>query len=178
MSTKAGRVVIISGGICSGKSLVAASLSQELHCPIGSFGDAVRSVATARGVEHTRAHLQALGEEMVESRPEELCQAMLSLADWPSTSNLIVEGMRHKHIMDILRSLVLPSTSHLVFLDVPRSVRQDRLRLRDGIGDLAELEKHSTERQVLKELVETADHRIDGDRDSKIVCQDILGLLQ
>lgn len=178
MNTKTGRVIVISGGICSGKSRVAACLSQKLQCSIGSFGNAVRSIATARGIEHTRDYLQTLGEEMVGSKPEDLCEAMLSLANWSKTSDLVVEGMRHKHMMDLLRSLVLPSSSKLVFLDVSKSVRQDRLLLRDGKGDLEELEKHSTERQVLTELLQAADHIIDGDRDSNSVCEDILNALR
>ena len=177
MSTDTGRVIVISGGICSGKSAVARCLSEKLNCPVGSFGMAVRSIATSRGIEHKRSNLQTLGKQLVESTPEELCQVMLELASWTQSTDLIVEGMRHTHVMDLLRRMVLPSTSYLVFLNVPRLIRQERLILRDGKGDLQDLEKHSTERQVLTVLCKAADHILDGDQSTEAVCNDILGLM-
>jgi adenylate kinase family enzyme len=158
-----GIVVGIIGKIRSGKSSLSQNLSQNLNWPHVSFGDEVRRIAKQRGLELSREVLQDIGQDLVENRAQEFCEAVLAQAEWQPGDSLIVDGIRHLKVVEILRELVRPSVLQLVYVKTADRILESRLavEIKDG-QDLESLEHHSTEVQVGTVLPTVADLIVDG----------------
>ena len=160
------RVVVgIVGKIRSGKSSLSRSLADDLKWPCVSFGDQVRCVAQQRGLDNSREALQEVGEDLVEKEPRKFCEAVLAQADWQPGQSLILDGIRHLKIVEILRFLVRPSVLRLVYIKASDRLRESRLvgEIHDR-RDLNRIEHHSTEVQVGTILPNLADLVVDGAR--------------
>ncbi len=168
-------VLAFSGAIASGKTSLSTAVAQLLGCPRVSFGEQVRRIAKERGLPASREQLQFLGELLVREQPEDLCLAVLRQADWRAGSSLVIDGVRHAEILQMLRVLVTPCELKLVFIAVDDRTRAAR---RPGTCKkpeaLSALDAHSTERQVMSELPDIADLLVDGTKDIKALANEIV----
>lgn len=161
----AGVVVGIIGKIRSGKSSLSRGLSENLNWPYVSFGDEVRSITGRRGLSPSREVLQKIGEELVAKSPQEFCEAVLAQAQWQPGEWLVVDGIRHLKIVEILRDLVRPSVLRLVYVRTADDVRESRLANEiNEPEDLERIEHHSTEEQVGTILPSLIDLTVDGEK--------------
>lgn len=112
----------------SGKSTLARALSENIPgSAVVSFGDAVRARAESEGMDtEDRTVLLDLGQRWVSSDPEAFCRAVLQRAAQPHTL-LIIDGIRHTHIAELLRELLRPRRLILAYLRLPRSTLVARL---------------------------------------------------
>jgi dephospho-CoA kinase len=158
-----GIVVGIIGKIRSGKSSLSQGLSENLNWPYVSFGDEVRRIAKQRGLEPSREVLQEIGQDLVYNSAQEFCKAVLAQAEWQPGESLVVDGIRHLEVVEILRELVRPSALRLVYLKTADQIRESRLAAEiKGRQDLESIEHHSTEVQVGTVLPNVADLIVDG----------------
>lgn len=159
----AGVIVGVIGKIRSGKSSLSRGLSENLNWPYVSFGDEVRKIARGRGLNQSREVLQEIGEELVVKGAKEFCEAVLAQGEWHPGQSLVVDGIRHAKIVEILGDLVSPSVLRLVYVKTANDVREGRLanEINDG-QELHRMEHHSTEVQVGTILQNLADLVVDG----------------
>lgn len=158
-------VLGIIGKIGSGKSSLSRCLSDTLAWPYASFGDYVRSITRQRGLDPSRESLQEVGEDLVATNAKGFCEAVLAQAQWRPGQSLIVDGIRHLEIVEILRDLVRPSVMRLVYVKTADSVRESRLADEiEGWQELETIELHSTEEQVATILPRIVDLTVDGEK--------------
>ena len=140
-------LVLIAGPIRSGKSTLARYIAERFGgMPVG-FGDAIRERTLALGLPSERASWQQVGERWVAEDPEGLCDAVLAPArDQPL---VVVDGVRHRHVCDLLRAREGGRQVVLVYVDADLSIRRARLE-RDGTrGSAADrILAHSTETEL------------------------------
>ena len=180
MSSSRYQVIGLAGQIGSGKSSVGQGVASALECPLASFGDHVRRVASQRGLDHTREILQAVGEELINTlAAEEFVARVVADSGWVRTSGLVIEGIRHPHIAECVSTYVRPAAYSLIFLDAPRELRELRVRERDSISptELSGIEKHSTERDVATRIRELADHVVPATADVQAAVSEVLKVL-
>ena len=153
----------LSGKIGSGKSTLALELANTLRCPRVGFGDYVRIVARKLGLSESRETLQGVGESLLAADPEGFCRAVIGQANWDPSQSLIVDGIRHKQVVDIIRQLVAPTRFVLMFVSADDRLRESRLIARDEEDSMTmqQIESHSTEREVASELRLLADIEVD-----------------
>ena len=152
--------LVFSGRIGSGKTQLSKAVASAIGFRWSSFGSTLKNIAGERGLPITRENLQALGEKMVATEPEELCRRVLVEAEPFGAQPIVIDGLRHRHIRDMLQRLLFPQRLLVIYVDVPDVIRLERLRLRDGFTDaeIRSLEEHSTEIQVAVEIRSIADY--------------------
>jgi dephospho-CoA kinase len=143
-------VLGFAGHMGSGKSKLSKATASRLGCPISSFGDVVRDEAKSRGVPLTRHNLQTIGQQLIETRLQEFCDAVISrIGDWHRSGRLVIDGFRHLEALVATRGLVQPVPLSLIFVDTPDELRTARLKAREPEVSLhPEYESHPTERSV------------------------------
>jgi cytidylate kinase len=149
-----------SGAIASGKTAISSQVAELLNWPRIAFGDFVRANATARGLPHSRAVLQTIGEELIEKRGwTGFCRSVLGMVDWAPGRSIVIDGVRHTEVVSTLRVLVAPSEFLLVFVKADAALRRHRLAARCATeaSDLVIVESHSTEKQLVDALPALAD---------------------
>lgn len=149
----------MSGQIGSGKSTIARALAESVGCSTASFGGYVRYVARSLGYDENRATLQQLGADLVRD-PETFCFNMLAqqVPDFVPGQRLVIDGIRHIRIANVLEVLVRPSRFVLVYMSVDYRVRLQRLQTREfDLTHLRTLDAHSTEHDVTARLRGRAD---------------------
>jgi adenylate kinase family enzyme len=167
-------VLAFSGGIRSGKSTVSTGVAEALGCPRVSFGNYVRMITQFRGLEECRKSWQAVGESLIQEDLNQFCGAVLAQAPWEPGGPLVVDGVRHVKVAQALKSLVSPSGLRLIYIDADDAIREQRLR--ETCPDekpLAQLDQHSTEVQVIRELRDLADFVVDGTRPADELTREI-----
>jgi tRNA uridine 5-carbamoylmethylation protein Kti12 len=159
------QVLAFSGKIGSGKSTLSAQVAKALNWKLASFGDYVRTVAKSEGLELSREVLQDLGASLVE-RPEEFCRSVLAHYGWQFGEPLVIEGVRHKEILEALQRIVAPLELRVVFLEIGDEERQRRMRAEESMesDQMKRVETHSTEKQVSEVLPDMADLTVSADR--------------
>ena len=164
-------VVAIAGPIGSGKTTISRALAKQLECKHISFGDYFRQLAKESGRDPTdRQLLQHLGARYVSLSPERLCRDLLRNANWsPKEGSLVIDGVRHKEILEALRKSVAPLPISLVYIRRDR-VRSNSAAAQLGVENLALFDTHSTELQN-DALRSAADVVVSGD-------DDVLGVLK
>jgi dephospho-CoA kinase len=168
-------VLAVSGKIASGKSTLASTFANEVGWPCVSFGDYVRQIARQRGLdEDDREVLQEIGDELIRQNLEGFCKSVLAQVDWKPGQPLVIEGVRHFEVDDLLRRMVGPSKYVLTYLSVDDQIRKERLR-QEGIDDneLIEVETHSTEKQVKTVLPRIADYILDGTKPINVLINEL-----
>lgn len=167
-------VFAFSGEIASGKSTLSEAVAQSLGCPRVSFGNYIRAEATRLGLPDDRRTLQDIGRELVVKDPEGLCRGVLAQAGWIPGGTLIVDGVRHVEIAEVLRRLVSPSVFRLVHVAASASVRSERLVSRgENAVDLQVFDAHSTERDVRDRLRELSDLQVDGEQPLEVAIEEV-----
>jgi dephospho-CoA kinase len=156
-------VLAFAGRMGSGKTTLTIALAEVLGCKRASFGDYVRNVVKARGLEETRENLQKIGTGLLEQDRLGFCSEVLRHAGWEPGEGLVLDGLRHAETIDLLRQLVSPLTFKIVYLEIDDGIRLERLGAR-GEGEreaLSLAEAHSSELQVTTVLARLADLTID-----------------
>jgi dephospho-CoA kinase len=155
--------LIFSGRIGSGKTQLSKAVASALGFRWNSFGSTLRTIAVERSLPTTREHLQALGEVMVANESENLCRRVIVEAKPFGSQPIVIDGLRHCHIRDMLQRLMAPQQLLVIYVDVPDAIRLERLRVRDGLTDfeVRKFEEHSTEIQVAAEIRVIADYSAD-----------------
>lgn len=170
-------VIGLAGKIGSGKSTVASCLASTLNWPCISFGNYIRSISRQRGINESRDSLQKLGEALINEDAERFCRSVLSQAIWEERQQLIVEGIRHVQIADLLRKIISPTEFRLIYISLDEQLRELRIRGRGDIDSdrLQEQEKHSTEIDSNHLLTTIADLVVDGSKSSEQLSIEIIG---
>jgi len=155
--------LVFAGRIGCGKTQVSKAVASALGFRWNSFGSTLKNIAGERGLPITRQDLQVLGERMVATEPEELCRRVLVEAKPFGSQPIVIEGLRHRHIREVLLRLLIPQLLVVVYIDLPDDLRLERLRVRDGLTDaeVRKMEEHSTEIQVAAEIRSISDHIVD-----------------
>jgi dephospho-CoA kinase len=156
-------VLAFAGRMGSGKTTLTTAVASVLRCKRASFGDYVRHIVTARGLEQTRQNLQEIGTELLEQDKLQFCSDVLHHAGWTPGEALVIDGLRHAETIDLIRKLVSPLRLKIVYLEVDDDIRIERLRARgEGERDVLSLaEAHSSEQQVASILARQAHLIID-----------------
>jgi dephospho-CoA kinase len=156
-------VFAFAGRMGSGKTTLTTALAEALGCRRASFGDYVRHVVNARGMEQTRENLQRIGTELLEQDRLAFCNRVLLYSGWKPGDALVLDGLRHAETIDLIRQLVCPLMLKIIYLEIDDDIRLKRLEARgEGEGEALVLaEAHSSERQVTSILAGQADLTID-----------------
>jgi dephospho-CoA kinase len=139
-------VVGLAGYKGSGKTTVASAVAQLVGGTVASFGAFVRTKAQGGEDAITLADFGA--HLLATMGAGQLVRETIEATGWDGGSPLIIEGIRHTEVLDVL--LTQFPQFHLVFVDAPGRVREDRLMKRDGLraSAIATLQAHSTEMGV------------------------------
>jgi transcriptional regulator with XRE-family HTH domain/cytidylate kinase len=169
------QVIAFSGRRASGKSTVSSEVAKALEWKWASFGTYLRAAAKHEGVSDSTENLQELGAMFVK-QPDRFCREVLSYSGWQAGEPLIIEGVRHREVMESLRKIVAPLEARLVFLDVEEAERMRRLEEREQSSEerTKAVEEHSTEKQVKEILPAEADFRIGTDQEPEAVVRKII----
>jgi hypothetical protein len=95
---------------------------------------------------------------------------------WQSGEPVVIDGVRHREVVEALRRVVAPLELRLIFLDVAEEQRRERL-VREGEIDpdkMPQIEKHSTEKQVTTVLPDMADLKVSTRGDFRDVVREIV----
>ncbi|TXK92500.1 AAA family ATPase, partial [Parageobacillus sp. SY1] len=169
-------VIAIGGKIGSGKTTIANILSKELNIKLVSFGDYVRKVAKELNIEDNRKNIQKLGNDLIDNGVKEFCTNVLKFANWTYGQSLIVEGVRHKEVLSILKQLTYQDRLLFVFVSLRDEIRKQRImkRGKDLINDLHDIEQDSTEIQLHQDLSAYADIIINNEDDPYKTVKELL----
>lgn len=168
-------IICLAGPKASGKSTTARSLAILLGWRSFSFGDYVREVARESGLDpQDLLVLQNLGLELIEMGWEKFCQGLLKFYEYKN-EDVVIDGIRHIEAVNTLSSIT-QSKAILVYLDVPETVQNERIQLRNR-GEYEGHESHNVEKQVKSEIREKADFIINSEIPSEEVAQLIIKAL-
>ena len=135
-------------------------LSNELGCPLVSFGE-VPALALIAGETHpSREALQDLGQELVRREPEAFCRGALSSATLRQDGPVVIDGLRHIALLPVLAKLLEGRHLIVIFVDAPVEERVERLGGGLTVADLNKIDAHPVEAQ-LAQIRERADIVID-----------------
>jgi dephospho-CoA kinase len=111
-------VICLSGRIGSGKTSMSAALARARGAASVSFGAYVRTAAAARGLDSThRETLQNLGAKLIEDHGHDwFCREVLATASWDGDRDLVVDGIRHVAVLEVIKRLVAPTNTVLIHL--------------------------------------------------------------
>jgi cytidylate kinase len=97
-------IIIVCGRICSGKSTIAKLLSDHLSYPLGSFGGYLLSYCFENKLPTDREHLQKLGQQKIQNDPHQFVKDVIKFYN-PGSTNLVLDGVRHRIVYDIIKKL-------------------------------------------------------------------------
>ena len=141
-------LIAISGRSGSGKTTLAYDLGRELKGKSVAFGNYVRELAASHGIGHSIAELQELGQSEFIKGADRFVAEFL---DWAGDLEevLIVEGVRHKAVLDELRKTADETGREFVHVHISVSGSVRALRRTDGdTRALREIDEHSVEADV------------------------------
>lgn len=174
-------ILAFSGPMRSGKSSVSKQVAQTLHWPRASFGEYIRMQARREGLNESREVLQHLGNTIIETEGWEVfCRNVLEEAHWRPGTSLVVDGIRHREVLEAIQKLAAPVEIRLVFVAINQQVQTQRMLGKDvaTVEELQRVEADSTEEQVKTVLPEMADITVDGTQPPDEIVQKIIGLVE
>lgn len=176
ISVLMGLVVSFAGRIGSGKSSVSQTLAEMLEWPRVSFGDYLRAELVRRGQNpESREALQDLGQALVATGSEPFCRAVLDSGHFRPGEYLLVDGIRHVSVQNILVAMAAPSIVKLIFLAADDTQRLKRVEARaGGSSDFVRADAHRVEAELQGSLPAVADAIIDARGDLQTVTHDCL----
>lgn len=140
-------MILVVGPVRYGKSTLTRYISRRLGVTPVAFGDAIRERARALGLPADRASWQRVGERWVDEDPRGLSDTVLApVREQPL---VVVDGVRHWTVYDLLRSLAGDRHVALIYVDADLATRRARLEA-DGVCGAAaeEVLAHSTETEL------------------------------
>lgn len=155
-------VIAFAGKIGSGKTAISTAVSRELGYKRASFGDYVRHIASARGLELTRETLQSVGTELLQADTFEFCRNVLAYSGWFGGEPLVIDGLRHVETIPVLNQLLGPTKLQIVYMEIDEQSRFERLGIcgESQLARLSLVDAHSSEQQ-LASLHDIADLIVD-----------------
>jgi len=116
-------LIAISGRISSGKTYAANLISKQFGFPIASFGSYLMDYCQNNNLPTDRKTLQDIGENLARTKPEQFSLDVINhFID--KGDSIIIEGVRHKTIFEILHKLSDNSLS--VFVDDDQKKRYEK----------------------------------------------------
>lgn len=172
--------LLFSGPIGSGKTSISKQVASSLGYGWNGFGATVKRIAMERSIPIEREKLQALGEHLITSDPNELCRRVMQEAGSEAARPVIIDGLRHAHIRNILERLSSPRGVVCIYVHVDDVTRFDRIAERDGSTPekIRALDLHSTEVEVGGAIRDLADFVADNNREASVTCTTILEWLE
>ncbi len=157
-------VLGFAGRIASGKTTISKASANALGLPWVSFGDYVRHITKYIGLDtNDRVVLQDVGNFLIKY-PQAFCAKVLEQAPYRPGAGLVIDGIRHKEVVDELRYLVTPTPFILIYISAENSTVVHRLReAGKNEYDVNFVEQDPTEFQVRNTLANLADIRINND---------------
>jgi uncharacterized protein YprB with RNaseH-like and TPR domain/predicted nuclease with RNAse H fold/dephospho-CoA kinase len=117
------RVIGLSGPLAAGKTTAARAISGSGYF-YARFSAVLANLLTERGVEPSRAALQAIGEEIHRDPGQRwLCRRLGH--DLPKEGDIVVDGLRHPEDHSFLVERFGPSVKH-IHITAPRAERRRR----------------------------------------------------
>lgn len=160
MKTKS--IITISGRISSGKSFAADLIKNEFGFPVASFGGYLKHYCENNNLPTDRKTLQDTGEAFVKDNPKQFLENVLAHFIG-SADKIVLEGVRHKSILEVVSQLTENRLS--VFVDADLETRYKRYFERnkdsDGVKSFEQFkiaDSHSVEMEIesLKPLCNVA----------------------
>jgi dephospho-CoA kinase len=165
-------VVGFAGRSKSGKTRLSTKLAAEVEGGLASFGNLVRDLARHRRLDPDDPRvLLSVGSTLIENECDFFCRAALSAGGWPNVETVILDGIRHMKVVNVIKAVIAPAKFRLVMITASPQSRLSRFRQADSARTitLEEIDAHpiSAETQALGEA---ADFIADGDQpDSQAV---------
>lgn len=171
-------LLCFSGRIGSGKSSVSLALAEALGWRRASFGDFLRGeIRRLGGDPSDRQTLQDLGQQRVDSDAPAFCRDVLAAGGFLPSDHLIVDGIRHVRIFDLLTEACVPLKARLVFLAAHDETISERVGKRGDAHDHARATGHRVEAEMRDDLPRRADALVDADRPFDEVVAECLRLV-
>lgn len=127
------KLIVFAGRTGCGKTSISKPFADSNGLRWTSFGNAVRAEAAKLGMpQDDKRVLQELGQKLVEDEPERLCHAVFEVLKTSSGVVGVLDGLRHKSILDLLMVRTGPDGLKLIFVDVDPATRYERLRANRG----------------------------------------------
>jgi cytidylate kinase len=155
-----------SGKIGSGKSTLSAEVANQLNWKHASFGLYVQKVALSKNIAPTRENLQNLGARLLSDNAKKFCLSVVKESNWAYGESLVIEGIRHEEVIEIIRDITKPDIFKLIFLKISdKNIRKSRIANRDNTP-INEADEHPTEKEVMNNtLLKRADLIVDAEKD-------------
>jgi len=172
-------LLCFAGQIGSGKSSVSIALAAALGWRRTGFGDYLRSeVIRGGGDPNDRKALQDLGQQRVDADAAAFCRDVLAAVGFVPGNDLVVDGIRHVEIFDILAEVGKPSDARLIYLGAPEITRKLRIQSRTDAKDFSRASSHRVEFELQDALPFRADAVIDAEQPMEHVVAACLALVQ
>ncbi len=175
-------ILCFAGRRKSGKTTLSTKISNNEGWRRLSFGDYIRKQAEEKpeyeslSDDEKAGYLQNLGNELINNEGyEKFCQNFLEFNNWDHNENLVIDGVRHKEIIQKLMKFSLKV--FMIFIQVDDEEIHRRILEEDGTEEdfqhYIETEQHPTESQVIKTLKLYADKILDGNKNEDILFEEI-----
>lgn len=169
-------LLCFSGQIGSGKSSVSTAVATALGWKRVGFGDYLRSeIAKIGGDPNDRKALQDLGQQRVATDAMAFCRDVLTAVEFVPGEDIVVDGVRHVTIFEVLDQISKPSRARLLFLGVPEDTRYTRIQSRADAPDFVRASVHQVEVEAQDALPKRADALVDAGQSFDEVVSDCLG---
>lgn len=122
------KLFVFAGRTGSGKTSISRIFAESNGLKWTSFGNIVRDEATRRGKSTSdKRLLQEIGQELVNHQPDRFCEMVLESLMTSSGVSGVLDGVRHKCILDRINFRTKADRACLIFIDVGSSKRHERL---------------------------------------------------
>ena len=156
-------IAAVAGASGSGTSTLARRAAAILSWPNASFGAYVRGQAARQGLEGSREQLQDLGLKLVEENVDSFCRAVIAQSLWRPGESLIIDGVRHKSVLEAIGRIVDKTPVTLIYIDADPKFREEHLIRRGEVGfsGIDRIDAHKVEWEVVRDLPSVAQKKIE-----------------
>lgn len=124
---------VFAGRTGSGKTSISKPFAESNGLPWTSFGNVVRGEAARLGLSTSEKRvLQGVGQELVVNEPERFCKLVFQSLRTKVGVVGVLDGLRHKRILERLIAGKGDDVIKLIFVDVDEKIRYERLRVNRG----------------------------------------------